>query len=71
VQHAIVTQHNEIQQLKATSATLRDSLEAARIDKAGSINQAISGAGAEIAQLQGTIRVLREQLEALFAKSIN
>ena len=69
MQQAISASHNEIRQLKATIAALRDNLEIARIDKENEIEKAVNTSNAEIAQLHDTIRALRGQVEALSAKA--
>ena len=69
MQQAIAASHNEIQQLKATVAALRDNLEIARIDKENEIEKAVNRSNVEIAQLHATICALREQIEALSVKT--
>lgn len=63
VQQERVVNHNEMQQLKATSAALREELERARADTDNAVRSALVSAQGEIAQLRQTVSGLRESLE--------
>lgn len=68
VRQAIIAAQDEIAQLRATAATLREALELANLSKQGEIAAARARDHAELVQLQATVRELRDQLQAMPAK---
>ena len=64
VQAAVVAANQEIVQLRAATAALRDTLELERQDKERSVQTAKRMAHDEIQQLKATVATLRDTLEA-------
>jgi uncharacterized coiled-coil protein SlyX len=69
VHQAVAHAKEEIAQLRATVAALRDELERARIAHEEAVAAAQAQHRAEIAQLQSTVRELRARLQASAAES--
>jgi HAMP domain-containing protein len=63
VQSAHAAAANEIEQLKAMAAALREQLERAQFDKENALQLEKQGARGEIAQLQEAISAMRQEME--------
>ena len=63
VASAISSYQDEVAQLRATAATLRDALDHEAVSREQMINSALAQDRSEIAQLQQTIQELRDRLQ--------